>query len=44
MPCIMIFRLVPPLVMAPLQRRLEGGLGQTLSVVLGSAVSELARE
>ena len=34
------FRLVPPLVMAPLQRRLEGGLRQTLSVLLGSAVSE----
>ena len=31
-------------VMAPLQRRLEGGLRQTLSVLLGSAVSELARE
>ena len=29
---------------APLQRRLEGGLRQTLSVLLGSAVSELAWE
>ena len=38
------FRLVPPAVMAPLQRRLEGGLRQTLSVLLGSAVSELAWE
>ena len=38
------FRLVPLAVMAPLQRRLEGGLGQTLSVLLGSAVSELAWE
>ena len=36
------FRLVPLAVMAPLQRLLEGGLGQTLSVLLGSAVSELA--
>ena len=36
------FRLVPPPVMVPLQRRLEGGLRQTLSVLLGSAVSELA--
>ena len=38
------FRLVPPAVMAPLQRRLEGGLRQTLSVLLGSDVSELAWE
>ena len=38
------FRLVPPAVMAPLQRRLEGGLRQTLSVLLGTAVSELAWE
>ena len=38
------FRLVPPAVMAPLQRRLEGGLRQTLSRLLGSAVSELAWE
>ena len=38
------FRLIPPAVMAPLQRRLEGGLAQTLSVLLGSAVSELAWE
>ena len=30
--------------MAPLQRHLEGGLGQTLSALLGSAVSELAWE
>ena len=37
-------RLVPPAVMAPLQRRIDGGLGQTLSVLLGSAVSELAWE
>ena len=36
------FRLVPLAAMAPLQRRLEGGLRQTLSVLLGSAVSELA--
>ena len=38
------FRLVPPTVMAPLQRRLEGGLRQTMSVLLGSEVSELAFE
>ena len=38
------FRLVPPAVMAPLQRRLEGGLRQMLSVLLGSDVSELAWE
>ena len=38
------FRQVPPAVMASLQRPLEGGLGQTLSVILGSAVSELAWE
>ena len=38
------FRLVPQAVMAPLQRRLEGGLRQTLSVLLGSAVSELVWE
>ena len=37
------FRLVPA-VMAPLQRRLGGGLRRTLSVLLGSAVSELAWE
>ena len=37
-------RLVPPVVMAPLQRRLEGGIRRTLSVLLGSAVSELAWE
>ena len=30
--------------MAPLQRRLEGGLRQTMSVLLGSEVSELAWE
>ena len=30
--------------LAPLRRRLEGGLGQALSVLLGSAVSELAWE
>ena len=34
------FRLVPPAVMAPLQRRLEGGLRRTLTVLLGSEVSE----
>ena len=33
-------RLVPP----ALQRRLEGGLRQTMSVILGSEVSELAWE
>ena len=38
------FRLVPPAVMAPLQRRLEGGLRQTLSVLHESAFSELAWE
>ena len=38
------FRLVPLAVMAPLQRRLEGGLRQTMSVLLGSEVSELASE
>ena len=38
------FRLVPLAVMAPLQRRLEGGLRQTMSVLLGSEVSELAWE
>ena len=36
------FRLVPPAVMAPLQRRLEGVPRQTLAVLLGSEVSELA--
>ena len=38
------FRLVPPAVIAPLQRRLEGGLKQTMSVLLGSEVSELVWE
>ena len=38
------FRLVPPAVVAPLLRRLEGLLRQTMSVLLGSEVSELARE
>ena len=38
------FRLVPPAVMAPLQRCLEGGLGQTLSVLLGIDVSKLPWE
>ena len=38
------FRLVPPSVMAPLQRRLEGGLRQTMSVLLGSEVPEFAWE
>ena len=38
------FRLVPPVVMTPLQRRLEGGLWRTMSVLLGSEVSELAWE
>ena len=33
-----------PAVMAPLQRRMEGGLRQTLSVLLGSAVSGLTWE
>ena len=37
-------RIVPPGVMAPLQRRLEAGLRQTMSVLLGSEVSELAWE
>ena len=32
------FRLVPPAVMAPLQRRSEGRLRQTLLVLLGSGV------
>ena len=32
------------ILMAPLQRRLEGGLRQTMSVLLGSDVSELAWE
>ena len=36
------FRLVPPAVMAPLQRRLEGGLRQTMSMLPGSEVFELA--
>ena len=34
------FRLVPLAVIAPLQRRLEGGPRKMLSVLLGSAVSE----
>ena len=38
------FRLVPPAVMAPLQRRLEGELRRTLTVLFGSEVSELAWE
>ena len=38
------FRLVPPAVVAPLQRRMKGGLGQTMSVLLASEVSELAWE
>ena len=38
------FRLVPLAVMAPLQRQLEGGLRRTLTVLLGSEVSELAWE
>ena len=38
------FRLVPPAMMAPLQRHLEGGLRQTMSVLLGNEVSELAWE
>ena len=38
------FRLVSPAVVAPLQRRMEGTLRQTISVLLGSAVSELAWE
>ena len=32
------FRLVPPAVMAPLQRKLEGGLRRTLAVLFGSEV------
>ena len=44
MPWIMISGLSPPSVMALLQRRMEGGLRQTLSVLLASAVSELAWE
>ena len=38
------FKLVLPAVMALLQRRLEQGLRQTMSVLLGSEVSELAWE
>ena len=38
------FRLVPRAVMASLQRRLEGGLRQTMSVLLESEVSDLAWE
>ena len=38
------FRLVAPGVMAPLQRRLEAGLRQTMAVLLGSEVSEMAWE
>ena len=38
------FGLVPPPVMAPLQRRLEGELRKTLSVLLRNAVSGLAWE
>ena len=38
------FRLVAPAVMAPLQRRLEAGLRQTMAVLLGSEVSEMAWE
>ena len=38
------FRLVPPAVMALLKRRMEGGLTQTLPVLLGSDVSEVAWE
>ena len=38
------FTLIQPAVMAPLQRRLEGGLRRTLTVLLGSEVSELAWE
>ena len=38
------FRLVPPAVMAPLQRELEGGLRRTLTALRGSEVSELACE
>ena len=40
----MLSRGVAPTVMAPLQRRSEGGLRQTLSVLLRSALSELAWE
>ena len=38
------FRQAPPAAMVPLQRRLEGGLRQTMSVLLESEVSELAWE
>ena len=38
------FRLVPPAVMAPLQRQLEGGLRRTLTEILGSEVSDMARD
>ena len=38
------FRLVSAGVMAPLERRLEGRLRQTMSVLLGSEVSEMAWE
>ena len=38
------FRLVPLALMAPLQRRLEGGLRQTMSMLLGSEVYVLAWE
>ena len=38
------FRLVPPFVMAPLRRRLENGLRQTMSALLDGAVSDLAWE
>ena len=38
------FRLVAPGVMAPLQRRLEAWLRQTMAVLLGSEVSEMAWE
>ena len=38
------FRLVAPGVMAPLKRRLEAGFRQTMAVLLGSEVSEMAWE
>ena len=44
MPWIVILGWSPLAVMAPLQQRMEGGLRQTLSVLLGSEVSELAWE
>ena len=44
MPWTVDFRLVSAGAMAPLERRLEGRLRQTMSVLLGSEVSEMAWE